>query len=168
MRGRAGEDFGFPYCHAGTIADPEFGATASVQRVRAAGAERSVPHVAALGMRFYTGTQFPAAYRNQIFIAEHGSWNRSSKVGYRVTVVTLDASGKAVDYEPFAEGWLQGERAWGRPADVRRRAATDRCSCRTTRPGAIYRIRYRGVIGARDRAPRTAEVLAGRRPANLR
>ena len=73
--------------------------------------------MASLGMRFYTGAQFPSVYRNQIFIAEHGSWNRSSKVGYRITLVKL-ANGKAVAYEPFATGWLQGESAWGRPADL--------------------------------------------------
>ena len=75
------------------------------------------PHVAAIGMRFYTGTMFPEEYRNQIFIAEHGSWNRSTPIGYRVTLVRLDNS-RPVKYEVFAEGWLQGGQAWGRPADV--------------------------------------------------
>ncbi len=97
---RAGIHFGYPYCHGGTISDPEFG--------------RRRPW---LGMRFYTGTQFPAPYRNQIFIAEHGSWNRSTKVGYRVSLVRLE-NGKAIAYEPFATGWLQGTDVWGRPADV--------------------------------------------------
>jgi glucose/arabinose dehydrogenase len=116
---KPGEHFGFPYCHGGLIADPEFGAgqgcasyTAPVQALGA--------HVAALGMRFYTGSQFPPAYRNSIFIAEHGSWNRSKKNGYRVSLVTLHGGqgAKAVSYAPFASGWLQGESAWGRPADV--------------------------------------------------
>jgi glucose/arabinose dehydrogenase len=93
-------------------------------------------------MRFYTGTQFPAAYRNQIFIAEHGSWNRSRKIGYRITVVRLDASGNAVGYEPFAQGWLQGEDAWGRPADVLV-APDGSLLVSDDRAGAIYRIRYR-------------------------
>jgi hypothetical protein len=66
-------------------------------------------------MRFYTGTQFPAEYRNQMFIAEHGSWNRSHKIGYRVTLVKLDGGGRVQSYQPFAEGWLQGESAWGTP-----------------------------------------------------
>ena len=118
-------------------------AEACVQRVRAAGAERSAPHVASLGMRFYTGTQFPAAYRNQIFIAEHGSWNRSRKIGYRVTLVTLDAAGKAVGYRPFAEGWLRGESAWGRPADVQV-APDGSLLVSDDLAGAIYRIRYHG------------------------
>ncbi len=68
-------------------------------------------------MRFYTGTMFPEEYRNQIFIAEHGSWNRDQKIGYRVTLVRLNGSNPA-NYEPFIEGWLQGEDNWGRPADV--------------------------------------------------
>jgi glucose/arabinose dehydrogenase len=94
-------------------------------------------------MRFYTGTQFPAAYRNQIFIAEHGSWNRSRKIGYRVTLVRLDATGKAVGYEPFAEGWLQGESTWGRPADVLV-APDGSLLVSDDYAGAVYRIRYRG------------------------
>jgi len=73
--------------------------------------------VAALGMRFYTGRLFPEEYRGGIFIAEHGSWNRSKKIGYRVSFVRLQ-NGRVAEYRPFAQGWLQGERAWGRPADV--------------------------------------------------
>ena len=69
------------------------------------------PHVAALGMRFYTGTMFPEEYRGQIFIAEHGSWNRTHKIGYRVMLVRLKGD-QAVSYEPFAEGWLRGETEW--------------------------------------------------------
>jgi glucose/arabinose dehydrogenase len=68
-------------------------------------------------MRFYTGTMFPDEYRGQIFIAEHGSWNRSRKIGYRVMLVRLKGD-QAVSYEPFAEGWLSGETEWGRPVDV--------------------------------------------------
>jgi glucose/arabinose dehydrogenase len=139
---QAGQHFGFPYCHGGTIADPEFGKKRAcgefVAPARTLGA-----HVASLGMRFYTGTQFPTAYRDQIFIAEHGSWNRSSKVGYRVTLVRLD-SGKAVAYEPFATGWLQGESAWGRPADVLV-APDGSLWVSDDTAGAIYRISYRGA-----------------------
>ncbi len=101
------------------------------------------PHVASLGMRFYTGTQFPAAYRNQVFIAEHGSWNRSRKIGYRVTLVRLDADGKALSYEPFAEGWLDGPERWGRPADVLV-APDGSLLVSDDYAGAIYRIRFRG------------------------
>jgi glucose/arabinose dehydrogenase len=113
-----GAHFGFPYCHAGEIADPEFGQQRQCTEFTPP-AQNLGPHVAAIGMRFYTGTMFPQEYRNQIFIAEHGSWNRSEPLGYRVTLVRLDESGRqAVKYETFAEGWLQRGRAWGRPADV--------------------------------------------------
>ena len=131
----------FPYCHGGTLPDPEFGTKRPCSAFRPP-AQNLGPHVAALGMRFYTGTQFPAAYRNRIFIAEHGSWNRSRKIGYRVTMVTLDGN-KAVRYEPFAEGWLQGESAWGRPADVLV-APDGSLLVSDDYAGAIYRIRYRG------------------------
>ena len=111
-----GQHFGYPYCHGTDIADPDFGAQRGcgefVPPVQELG-----PHVAALGMRFYSGSMFPAEYRNQIFIAEHGSWNRNRKIGYRLTLVSLAADG-TVRYEPFAEGWLQGESNWGRPVDV--------------------------------------------------
>lgn len=141
---RAGLDFGYPYCHAGTIPDPEFGkghdCKEFVAPVQALGA-----HVAALGMRFYTGTAFPSAYRNQVFIAEHGSWNRSAKVGYRISLVRLD-HGKAIAYEPFATGWLQGQSPWGRPADVL--AMPDgSLLVADDYAGAIYRISYRGQRG---------------------
>ncbi|SBT09611.1 putative L-sorbosone dehydrogenase [Candidatus Accumulibacter aalborgensis] len=138
---RAGMHFGYPYCHAGDLPDPDFGARRKCAEFTAP-AQKLGPHVAALGMRFYTGTMFPPEYRNQIFIAEHGSWNRSKKIGYRVTLVRLQGS-KAVAYEPFASGWLQGETAWGRPADVlvlpdgSLLVADDYA-------GAIYRISYRG------------------------
>ena len=137
-----GQHFGFPYCHAGTIADPDFGERKPCSAFRAPEL-RLGPHVAALGMRFYTGAQFPPRYRSQIFIAEHGSWNRSRRIGYRVTLVTLDAAGRAVSYEPFAEGWLQGESAWGRPADVQV-APDGSLLIADDTAGAIYRVRYRG------------------------
>ncbi len=113
---RAGMHFGFPYCHQGDLPDPEFGRARRCAEFEPP-ARRLGPHVAALGMRFYTGAMFPPEYRNQIFIAEHGSWNRSRKIGYRVMLVRLEG-GRAVSYEPFAQGWLQGESAWGRPVDV--------------------------------------------------
>jgi glucose/arabinose dehydrogenase len=134
-------DFGYPYCHAGTIADPEFGRKRPCSAFESP-AQPLGPHVASLGMRFYTGTQFPQAYRDQIFIAEHGSWNRSRKIGYRVMLVRLDAARKAIAYEPFAEGWLQGERAWGRPADVAV-APDGSLLIADDAAGAIYRVRYR-------------------------
>jgi glucose/arabinose dehydrogenase len=121
---KPGMHFGFPYCHQGDVADPEFGKRPCSEFQPPA--QKLGPHVAAIGMTFYTGTMFPAEYRNQIFIAEHGSWNRDTPLGYRVTAVTVDG-GKALGYTPFAEGWLQegGPRGRGgvgsnsgRPADV--------------------------------------------------
>ena len=111
-----GQHFGYPYCHGTNIADPVFGDQRACGEF-VAPVQNLGPHVAALGMRFYTGDMFPEEYHNQIFIAEHGSWNRSSKIGYRVTLVRLNGN-EAVSYEPFAEGWLQGESNWGRPVDV--------------------------------------------------
>ena len=77
-------------------------------------------HVAALGMRFYNGQQFPAEYKGNIFIAEHGSWNKTKKSGYQVVRVVLDAKNKPIKLEPFVTGWLDSSNneAWGRPVDV--------------------------------------------------
>lgn len=139
---RLGENFGYPYCHAGDVPDPEYGRQRRCSEF-APPAQKLGPHVASLGMRFYTGTQFPAEYRNQIFIAEHGSWNRSHRSGYRVTLVRLDASGRTLSYQPFAQGWLDGEAAWGRPADVLV-APDGSLLVSDDTAGAIYRIRHRG------------------------
>jgi len=136
---QAGLHFGYPYCHGGTLADPEFGrerqCSEFAQPVQNLGA-----HVATLGMRFYRGRQFPESYRGQIFIAEHGSWNRFRKSGYRVTLVRVIGN-RAVSYEPFATGWLQGESAWGRPADVLE-LPDGSLLVSDDLAGAIYRITY--------------------------
>ena len=129
---KQGLNFGYPYCHGGDIPDPQFGKKRSCSEFTPP-AQKLGPHVAALGMRFYTGSMFPAEYRNQIFIAEHGSWNRSTPIGYRITVVQLE-NNKAVSYKPFAEGWLQAGQAWGRPVDSSSRP-TVRCWYPTTRRG---------------------------------
>ena len=113
---KPGLHFGYPYCHGGTIPDPEYGSKHACSEFTAPAVALG-PHVASLGMRFYTGVMFPEEYRGQIFIAEHGSWNRSEKIGYRITLVSRDGQGRA-RYSVFAEGWLQGQKAWGRPADV--------------------------------------------------
>mgnify|MGYP003773006945 CR=1 FL=1 len=111
-----GLHFGFPYCHGGDLLDPRFGGGRKCDDftppVRQLG-----PHVAALGMRFYTGSMFPEEYRGQIFIAEHGSWNRSAPIGYRVMLVRLEGN-RAVSYEVFADGWLGSDGVSGRPVDV--------------------------------------------------
>jgi glucose/arabinose dehydrogenase len=113
---RPGEHFGFPFCHGSDLRDPEHNAGRACNGFTAP-TRLLGPHVAALGMRFYTGRMFPEQYRGGIFIAEHGSWNRSTPIGYRVTFVRVEG-GRATSYEPFASGWLKGSTASGRPADV--------------------------------------------------
>ncbi len=138
---RPGRHFGYPHCHGARLADAEFGGRPCAEF--APPARELDAHVAPLGMRFYTGAQFPAAYRHAIFVAEHGSWNRSRKAGYRVMVARLDGN-RVVDYAPFASGWLRGETAWGRPADVL--AMPDgSLLVSDDHAGAIYRITYRPV-----------------------
>lgn len=113
---KKGMHFGYPYCHQGDLADPKYGTGRSCDEFTPP-AQKLGPHVASLGMRFYTGSMFPAEYKNQIFIAEHGSWNRISPLGYRITLVKLEGN-KAISYEVFAEGWLQKSGKIGRPVDV--------------------------------------------------
>lgn len=115
---REGMHFGYPYCHEGDLPDPEFGEQRDCREFTPP-VQNLGPHVAPLGLEFYTGDQFPEKYKNQVFIAEHGSWNRSEKIGYRVTLVTLDGN-QSTGYTPFAEGWLdeEGGNVWGRPVDL--------------------------------------------------
>ncbi len=114
-----GQHFGYPFCHGGTIPDSEFGEqrpcegfVAPVQNLGA--------HVAPLAVKFVSGDMFPKEYKDYAFIAEHGSWNRSKKSGYRITMVQLDDEGNALSYEPFIDGWLNDENQtrWGRPVDM--------------------------------------------------
>ena len=135
----AGRHYGFPACHAGTIVDPVF-AKGRDCRMFEPPAIALGPHVAAIGMRFYRGTMFPEEYRGQVFLAEHGSWNRSQKIGYRVSLVRVK-DGQAVSYSPFAQGWLQGGEAWGRPADVQE-LPDGSLLVSDEKAGAIYRITY--------------------------
>jgi glucose/arabinose dehydrogenase len=144
---RQGMHFGFPYCHGGSIPDPEFGRDRPCSDF-VPPAQTLGPHVAALGMRFYTGDMFPPEYRMQVFIAEHGSWNRSRKIGYRISLVTLDDRGVASDYRPFAEGWLRNEQAWGRPVDVLV-MPDGALLVSDDRAGTVYRISYQGTAGER-------------------
>lgn len=114
----SGQHFGFPFCHGGVVKDPEFGdqrpCSDFVAPVQALGA-----HVAALGVKFSKGDMFPEKYKQYAFIAEHGSWNRSKKVGYKISLVQLQ-DGKAVSYETFLEGWLdeESQERFGRPVDL--------------------------------------------------
>ena len=136
-----GGHFGFPFCHAGTVADPEFGSQRPCSEFIAPAAKLG-PHVAPLGVRFYTGRSFPPKYQNALFIAEHGSWNRSTPIGYRVVVAYAHADGTATT-EVFADGWLKGSRTSGRPVDVLT-APDGSLLVSDDSADKIYRIRYVG------------------------
>jgi len=114
---RSGAHFGAPYCYQGNIADNEFGWGHSCSEFTAPVALMGA-HAAALGMRFYTGSMFPAAYRNAIFVARHGSWNRTHKNGGDIVVVKLNADGSVRAVEPFISGFIQDNHYVGRPNDV--------------------------------------------------
>jgi glucose/arabinose dehydrogenase len=144
-----GLHFGYPFCHQGDVPDPQFGSGSGkgedVCAKYTPPAQKLGPHVAALGLKFYTGDMFPAEYRGRLFIAEHGSWNRDTPIGYRVMQVRVEG-GKAVSYEPFATGWLPGvdeDDAWGRPVDVLV-LPDGSMLVSDDRAGAIYRITYSG------------------------
>lgn len=134
-----GMNFGFPYLLGKDIRDPDYGKGVDLSKFTKPVQELG-PHVASLGMEFYTGKMFPEEYRNSIFIAEHGSWNRSKKIGYRITFVKLDGN-KPVSYTPFATGWLQGESVSGRPVDVEQ-MPDGSLLVSDDYGGMIYRISY--------------------------
>ncbi len=137
-----GQHFGFPFCHGGNIADPEFGSLGSCEDA-VAPVQALAPHSAPLGVLFYSGDMFPADYQGQVLIAEHGSWNRSKaagKTGYRVSLVRLE-DGKSVAYEPFIEGFLDGDNVLGRPVGLL--AAPDgSLLVSDDQRGVIYRVTY--------------------------
>jgi len=137
--------FGYPYCHQGDALDPEFGKPGDCDKYEAP-VQNLGAHTAPLGVEFYTGTMFPEKYRNNVaFIAEHGSWNRKKKIGYKISMVTLDENHNATSYTPFAEGWLNDENddVWGRPVDIEwlpdgsMLISDDFANC-------IYRVTYSG------------------------
>lgn len=136
---RKGLHFGYPYCHGGFLIDPKLGSGRRCEDY-VPPARRLGPHVAPLGLRFYTGDAFPPEYHGQLFIAEHGSWNRSKKIGYRVMMVGI-VDGVAVSYAPFAEGWLQGESVSGRPVDILI-LADGSMLVSDDQQGKVYRITY--------------------------
>lgn len=139
---KVGEHFGFPFCHAGNITDPEFGklgrcddTVAPVQRLGA--------HVAPLGLKFYSGTQFPREWRGRLLFAEHGSWNRSSKVGYRLAMLRFDGD-RVAGYENFVSGWLRPDgKVVGRPVDLLQ-WPDGSLLVSDDLAGVIYRITYDG------------------------
>src|SRR5262245_58737724 len=146
---KPGMHFGYPYCHQGDILDPEFGKGKSCADFTPP-AQKMGPHVAALGLKFYTGTMFPPEYRKQLFIINHGSWNRSAQVdhtGYRIMLAKVQGS-KVLSYEPFATGFLQkaagaatARQAWGQPVDLLE-LPDGSMLVSDDRAGAIYRITY--------------------------
>nr|WP_306287739.1 PQQ-dependent sugar dehydrogenase [Pseudoalteromonas sp. WY3] len=110
---KEGEHFGFPYVHAGAIIDPEFGKGKKIADYTSP-ALALPAHVAPLGIHFYNGKQFPASYKQQLFVAEHGSWNRSKKSGYKVALASIE-QGRVTKYTPFITGFMQDETTYGRP-----------------------------------------------------
>lgn len=136
---KAGQHFGFPFCHQGDFADPQFGwgkhCKDYVKPVLLLG-----PHAAPLGMRFYNGKMFPAKYQNAIFLTRHGPWNRTEKYAADVVAVFIDAKGNA-KMEPFLTGLVEGNQYLGRPADVMvMRDGSLLVS--DDHNGAIYRVSY--------------------------
>ncbi len=139
---RTGQHFGFPWYGGGRTRTPEFSVDTPPADVVAPVIEFRA-HTASLGIHFYRGRMFPPAYRHDAFVAQHGSWNRSSKIGYRVMRIRFDDQGKAVGKEVFASGWLVGQRAWGRPVDIKE-LADGSLLVSDDFVGAIYRISYSG------------------------
>lgn len=138
---KEGQHFGYPYCHGGNISDPEFGSKFPCDDFRKP-VQNLGPHVAPLGLKFYTGKMFPESYKNQILIAEHGSWNRSTPIGYRISMVTLSGD-RSLGYSTFASGWLRSNgKAWGRPVDVLI-IPDGSMLVSDDKAGVVYRIVYR-------------------------
>ena len=139
---KRGQHFGYPFFHAGSIPDPKFGkGKQSDDYVYPA--LKLDPHVAALGIKFYLGNMFPKQYHEQVFLAEHGSWNRSKQAGHtghRITVARKDSKGDLV-YETLVDGWLQNNKAWGRPVDVLE-LSDGSMLISDDKAGVIYRLSY--------------------------
>jgi glucose/arabinose dehydrogenase len=143
---KKGEDFGAPYCYQGNIPDPEFGWGHSCSEF-VAPVGLMGPHSASLGMRFYTGNQFPKSYKNAIIVARHGSWNRSKKFGGDVVVVHLDKDGKVRNMEPLVTGFLEDNKYIGRPDDVLL-MKDGSILVSDDWNGAVYRISYGKKVAA--------------------
>jgi glucose/arabinose dehydrogenase len=141
MISKIGEHFGYPYCHQGDMEDPKFAMGHKCSEFTPPAAKLGA-HVAPLGMKFYTGDMFPAEYKNNILIAEHGSWNRYKYQGARIKRVIVDADGKNAKSEIFASGWLEGDTGYlGRPNDIIL-AKDGSILVADDWAGAIYRISY--------------------------
>ncbi|WP_150048485.1 PQQ-dependent sugar dehydrogenase [Methylomonas rhizoryzae] len=135
------EHYGFPYCHAGTIRDPELAEDKACVQFKPP-IWRYKAHVAPLGMRFYTGNQFPEQYARQLFVAQHGSWNRSQPQGYQIALVKF-RSGQPVDEQAFISGWLQPDgKVLGRPVDVLQ-TPDGSLLISDDKLGVIYKVEYK-------------------------
>lgn len=137
---RPGMHFGFPYYAGGRVRHPDWADERPPQEVTFPAIEFAA-HSAPLGLAFYTGGMFPAEYRGDAIVAQHGSWNRSTPIGYRLMRIRFDDDGKALDKEVFVDGWLQGAEAWGRPVDVLE-LADGSLLVSDDYNGVIYRIAY--------------------------
>ena len=141
MISKMGEHFGYPYCHQGDIPDPKFAMGHKCSEFTPPVVKLG-DHVAPLGMKFYTGSMFPAEYKNNILIAEHGSWNRHQYQGARIVRVIVGPDGKNPKTEVFASGWIEGKQTYlGRPADIIL-AKDGSILVADDWAGAIYRISY--------------------------
>ena len=137
-----GEHFGYPYCHGGEIADPEFAGDKKCKEFKAP-AWKFKAHIAPLGLRFYQGKQFPAEYQNQLFVAQHGSWNRTEPQGYRVVLIKFN-QGKAISEQDFISGWLTKDgNVLGRPVDILTLPDGSLLISDDTL-GVIYKVSYQG------------------------
>jgi len=144
---KVGQHFGFPYCHQGNFTDRDVGWGRSCDEFTPPVALLG-PHSAALGMRFYTGNMFPREYRNAAFIARHGSWNRTKKIGGDVVVAKLNVDGTVKSVEPFITGFLQNNQYWGRPVDVHV-MKDGSMLISDDYAGAVYRVTYSPQIASR-------------------
>jgi hypothetical protein len=137
---KKGLHFGYPYCHQGDLPDPEFGKDRKCSEFTKPFLKAG-PHVAGNGVRFYTGNMFPAEYKNRMFLAQRGSWNRTKQTGYRVMTLTT-TKGQPPKYEVFAEGFLQQDgKPWGRPNYIEW-MPDGSMLLSDDHAGAIYRITY--------------------------
>jgi glucose/arabinose dehydrogenase len=138
-----GTHFGYPYCHQGDIPDPKYAMGHKCDEFTPP-ALNVGPHMAPLGMKFYTGNNFPAEFKNNIFLSEHGGWNQFMHTGARIVRIQTDPDGKNISQEPFAWGWIKDNKYWGRPADVAVSPMDGSLLVSDDQAGAIYRIWYDG------------------------
>jgi glucose/arabinose dehydrogenase len=140
---QSGLHFGYPYCHEGSVKDPEYGSKRPCSEFTPPAVKLGA-HVAPLGLKFYTGGMFPSSYKNQLLVAEHGSWDRSRKSGYNVSLVHMK-NNNVTGHEYFARGWLDdaSQKAWGRPVDILV-MPDGSVLVSDDRANVIYRISYQG------------------------